>query len=336
MNTSGIAAAGNWIIDHVKIIDNYPQQEALSNILEERFGNGGSPYNILKNLAKLGANFPLHAVGLVGDDMLGKKIIQDCKENKIHTANLLTTSEAPTSYTDVMTVKNTGKRTFFHNRGANAFLDDTHIDFDKIDAKIFHLGYLLLLDKIDAILADGETLAAKLLKKASESGFETSIDIVSEASDRFKKIVPASLPYTDYLFINEYEASQLTGITIPEDISSYTDTLQKVGESILQMGVRKYVFLHSIYGVLCWDKQGNYIFQPALKIPAEKVVGSAGAGDALASGIMYGLHENLPLRESLLLGVSTAASCLFHPTCSGGILSKVEVLELGTEFGFIS
>ena len=65
---SGIIAAGNWLIDHVKLIDQWPPQDGLAHILGRTAGNGGGPYNVLKDLAKLRAAFPLEAIGLTGDD----------------------------------------------------------------------------------------------------------------------------------------------------------------------------------------------------------------------------------------------------------------------------
>ena len=61
---SGIIAAGNWLIDHVKLIDAWPDQDALANIRGQSWGNGGSAYNILKDIALMGGKFPLEAVGL--------------------------------------------------------------------------------------------------------------------------------------------------------------------------------------------------------------------------------------------------------------------------------
>ena len=58
-------AGGNWIVDHVKMIDRWPPQDALANIRSQFSSNGGSPYNVLKDLARLGASFPLEGVGLV-------------------------------------------------------------------------------------------------------------------------------------------------------------------------------------------------------------------------------------------------------------------------------
>src|SRR5271168_3859388 len=117
---SGLLAGGNWIIDQVKIIDVYPQREQLANIRAQSQGGGGSAYNILTDLAQLGAPFPLMGAGLVGEDELGRHILAHCRQNRIDCAHLASTPLAATSYTDVMTEERDGHRTFFHYRGANA------------------------------------------------------------------------------------------------------------------------------------------------------------------------------------------------------------------------
>ncbi|HMJ88785.1 MAG TPA: PfkB family carbohydrate kinase, partial [Candidatus Acidoferrum sp.] len=114
---SGILAGGNWIIDQVKLIDIFPQREQLANIRSQAaFGTGGAPYNVLIDLAKIGASFPLIGAGLVGKDAFGEQILADCKKNKIDTKFVKSSGAADTSYTDVMTEQKGGKRTFFHYR----------------------------------------------------------------------------------------------------------------------------------------------------------------------------------------------------------------------------
>src|SRR5688572_24228155 len=100
---NGLLAGGNWIIDQVKMVDVYPQREQLANIRSQSQGTGGAPYNVLVDLAKMGAKFPLSAAGFVGKDTLGQAILDDCAKNKIDTKYLKPTNQAPTSYTDVMT-----------------------------------------------------------------------------------------------------------------------------------------------------------------------------------------------------------------------------------------
>src|SRR2546421_2318405 len=106
----GLLAGGNWIVDQVKLIDVYPQREQLANIrCETRQGTGGAPYNVLVDLARIGAKFPLFGAGLVGKDALGDWIMRDCRAHGIDTRHLRATTKADTSYTDVMTEQANGR-----------------------------------------------------------------------------------------------------------------------------------------------------------------------------------------------------------------------------------
>src|SRR5437588_1025771 len=98
----GLLAGGNWIIDQVKLIDVYPQPEQLGNIRSQSQGTGGAPYNVLIDVAKAGARFPLFGAGLVGADDLGRQILEDCRKHRIDARHIRTTNKAPTSYPDVM------------------------------------------------------------------------------------------------------------------------------------------------------------------------------------------------------------------------------------------
>jgi sugar/nucleoside kinase (ribokinase family) len=69
-------------------------------------------------------------------------------------------------------------------------------------------------------------------------------------------------------------------------------------------------------------------------MPAGLVANTVGAGDALAAGVLFGLHEGWPMARSLELGACTAAASLMHPTCSGGVLPLAECLAFGREQGF--
>jgi sugar/nucleoside kinase (ribokinase family) len=330
----GVLSGGNWIIDHVKIVDLFPAQDTLANILDEHGGSGGSPYNILIDLAKFGATFPLEAVGLIGDDQDGQTILKDCAKHGIDTSGLRVTTEAPTSYTDVMTVRDTGRRTFFHNRGANALLDESHFDLAASNARIFHLGYLLLLDKLDAIAPDGSTGASRLLQQASGLGFKTSVDLVSEDSDRFAAVVRPILPHLDYLIINEFEAGRSTGVQVTVDGKIDLARLSEAAARLLESGVREWVVIHFPDGALARHANGEICLQGSVKIPPEKIRGAAGAGDAFAAGTLLGLHDGWPIRDCLRMAVCAAASNLFDPTCTGGILPLEECLRLGTGHGF--
>jgi len=333
---SGILAGGNWIVDHVKCIDAWPDQDALASIQSESWCNGGSPYNILKDLVRLGATFPVEAVGLVGDDADGTRIISDCSRHNIDVTQLHLTARAPTSYSDVMTDIGTGRRTFFHQRGANALLGLEHFDFTKTRARLFHLGYLLLLDRLDALDPANENrpLAVEVFRRARAAGLRTSLDCVSARSDRFRTVIGPVLPEIDILFINDVESEHLTGIALRKGNRLQPDSVRRAAAALLAMGVRKWVIIHFPEGACAMGADQQVIWQPSLRVPSTDIRGSSGAGDAFAAGVLHRLHEDASISGALLLGVSAAASCLYHATSSEGVLSAAQCLALSERLGF--
>lgn len=332
---SGIIAGGNWLIDHVKVIDAWPPQDALANILAESWGNGGSPYNILKGLAKLGAPFPLEGIGLVGGDADGERIIADCGRHGIGTAQLRRTNAAPTSYSDVMTERATGRRTFFYQRGANALLAPEHFDFSTTRAKIFHLGYLLLLDGLDA-LEGGRPRATEVLHRAREAGMQTSLDCVSENSDRAERIVKPVLPEVDILFVNDFEAEKITGVPMRTGESHRVGraAVESAARRLRDLGVREWVIVHFPEAVYALSGDGIGTWQSSVRVPTSEIKGTAGAGDALAAGILHGLHEGWAIGDALRLGVSAAAASLADATCSEGIQRVDDCLKMSSGWGW--
>ena len=333
-NRCGVLSGGNWIVDQVKLIDVYPQPEQLGNIRSQSQGTGGAAYNVLIDLANSGASFPLMAAGLVGRDSLGQQILEDCRKHAIDVQHLRTTSKAPTSYTDVMTEQLHGRRTFFHARGANALWRGDDLDFTRIRARLFHLGYLLLLDALDDSDPRFTTRAARLLANAQAAGVKTSVDVVSEDSDRFAKVVCPALKHVDYCILNEIEAGKTTGFQLRSSGNLDKVALRHAAGALLQNGVRELVVIHFPEGAFARTRKGDDIWQSSLKLPAKYIAGTAGAGDAFCAGVLLGLHEGWDLQRSLLTGVCVAAASLSHPTCTAGVKSLSSSLALAKKFGF--
>jgi sugar/nucleoside kinase (ribokinase family) len=326
----GILAAGNFIVDHVKVIDAWPQEQMLSNILTESQSNGGGPYNVLKDLAAMQAGFPLAACGLVGDDADGHWIRQDCAAHGIDVSQLHVTQARPTSYTDAMTVQGTGRRTFFHQRGANALFGPEHCVLEGSPFRFFHLGYLMLLDRMDTFASPGVTHAARLLAAARAAGMETSLDMVSTEHPDFHAIARSALPHTDHLMINESEASRVLQIPLSADDAP---ALLLAAGALLAAGVRSSVTLHTELGAVGVTAAGEQAVQASVRLPGGFSKGATGAGDAFAAGLLYGLHESLPLAERLRLAVCTAACSLRDPTPSLGMRPVADCLHLGQKWG---
>lgn len=332
MNRQGILSAGNWVIDHVKLVERWPEQDTLVVIDAEDRGTGGAPYNVLMGLSRLRAPFPLEGLGLVGSDADGQFILADCKAHGIDARQLRVCDSAATSYTDVITIRASGRRTFFHHHGANARLAPEHFDPRQTSCRIFHLGYLLLLNSLDLSDPDYGTRAARVLAAHRAAGVKTSVDVVSDLSKRFAEIVPPSLRHADYCILNELEAGHITGHPTRQGETLQLDGVKKSARRLLEMGVHELVVIHFPEGAYALSSNGQECVQGSLDLPEGYIKGTVGAGDAFCGGMLFGLHEGWKLEECLRLAVCNAAACLSHPTSTLGIRPLAETIDLARQF----
>ena len=326
MTRKGILAAGNLIVDHVKVIDLWPPEGMLAYVLEEVRSTGGGPSNVLIDLAKMEVGIPLYVAGIVGDDSDGEYVKERLSSFGINTSHIQLTREAATSFTDVMSDQNSGRRTFFHYRGANSILNDSHLERLPTPAKIFHLGYLLLLDGLDAVDPDFGVVAARVLSQKQSQGYCVSVDVVSESSERFQQVVTPCLEYVDYLIFNEIEAGRSTGFEIRDGNDRLkVDHLRRAAAKLIEGGVSELVAIHFPEGGYALTAAGQEFYQPSYIVEASELKGSAGAGDAFCAGLLYGLHEGLDLGTGLRLAHASARFNLTSPTCSDGAVPLTEL-----------
>ena len=325
MEKKGIIGAGNWLVDTVKTLDRFPKEGELCNIKAIEQGGGGGPCNVLFDLAAMTDKIPLYAAGVIGKDAYGDYLMDEIARRNID-SRFMTRSDVPTSFTDVMSAD--GKRTFFHCRGANAELGYEHLSKIDINAKIFYLGYLLLLDKLDSEDPDYGTPAARLLKEIQSKGILTLVDFVSESKEKFKRVTHAALPYIDILAINEIEAGNTFDIEIRrEDDSLDFANMKKALHAFMDAGVSNCVIFHMPECSAAIDKERNVYIAPSFLINRADIVGSNGAGDAFCAGVLYGIHENMPLDEILKLGAASSFFNLKSATASGGAVEIEKILQ---------
>ncbi len=326
MEKRGIIGAGNWIIDKVKTIDRWPGEGNLCNILSTVQAAGGGPANVLFDLAAMDPELPLYAAGLIGDDDDGNYLMQEIHRRGINADNMKRTDKYATSFTDAMS--GNGKRTFFHCRGANAALDAADLVDISAPAKFFYLAYLLLLDRLDAADPDYGTVAAKLLAALRAKGYRTVVDFVSEAPEKFRRIVLPALPHIDVLIVNEIEAAACSDLELRrEDGSLNHRNLPKAVDFLFEHGIHETVVIHFPEGAAARNQDGNFLYVPSCHIETADIVGSTGAGDAFCAGVLYALHQELPLEEALKLGSASSYFNLRSATASGGAVPLATMQE---------
>ncbi|SQL72897.1 Sulfofructose kinase [Escherichia coli] len=292
MERKGIIAAGNMLVDHVHQIIQWPERGWLAEITHSERSTGGAPLNVLLTLAKMRTGLPLQAVGLIGQDSDGDYIMAMLEQYHVNRQHVQRTTFAPTSMSQVMTDPS-GQRTFFHSPGANRLLDLPA--FDQLDntMKIFHLGYLLLLDSLDMPDDVYGTRSARLLAQMRDTGFETSLDLVSRKGDpRYQPLVLPALRHLDYLVINELEAGEFSGLEIRlPNGEPHIAHIAAAARELLDAGVRQRVVIHCPEGAWGETPEQGGVWIPSQKLEQREIIGSVGAGDAFCAGFLYGCHE---------------------------------------------
>jgi sugar/nucleoside kinase (ribokinase family) len=158
----------------------------------------------------------------------------------------------------------------------------------------------------------------KILKEAEKRGIKTSIDLVSEHSDRYKCVLP-TLPFVDNLIVNEVEAGALAGIE-PTD-----DNLVKIAERRLELGVKDRVIIHSPKIGLVKTRE-NLTVLPSYELPSGFIKGTTGAGDAFCSGALLGIYEGLSDLE-ILEYASLAAIASLRAVDATSAVEEISVLK---------
>ncbi len=318
----GILAVGNWIVDRIKVIDRWPREGELCNILEEKRAAGGGPCNVLFDLAALQTDLPLHAAGVLGSDNDGDWLFHEISRRGIGTDAVSRHPELPTATTDVMAAN--GRRTFFHRAGANAALTPEKLLTPPTPpVQFFYLGYPMLLAGLDAPDSVYGTGAARVLAAMRERGCRTVIDLVSGAPEKFQTVVPPALPHTDILVLNEIEAGHLSGFPLRrKDGTLLTERLPEALRHCFRLGVRELTVLHYPEGCCAATADGRIACRQSFPVAAAEIVDSTGAGDAFCAGFLFGLHEGLGPADLLDYAAAEARFNLLASGASAGAPSR--------------
>ena len=282
----GIVSAGNWLVDTIKFIRTYPAAGNLVTIEKIESGFGGCAHNVLADLSHMESGIPLYAGGCVGCDAQGDAIMSAIERMGIDSEGMCRV-DAATSYTDVMADMSTGTRTFFHHHGANALFGGEQVEKIKAEAKIFHLGYLLLLKRMDAADEEYGIVAARVLDGLQRRGFLTSVDVVSEEGDRFREVILPCLKYMSYFIVNEIEAGACFGHSLREAQGEILlDEVEAAARFQLEQGVNDAVVIHFPEGGFGMKASGEKCFEPSCRVAASEIVSSVGTGDAFCAAML--------------------------------------------------
>ncbi|MCR2823037.1 carbohydrate kinase family protein [Lederbergia panacisoli] len=237
---------------------------------------GGAPANVCATIARLGGN-ALFA-GKVGNDPFGHFLKNTLDSEKVDTSMLQLDKNYPTTLAFV-SLKENGERDFVFNRGADAFLLDDEINYEKLkNASILHFG------SATALLSDPfQSTYLNTMKFAQEEGKLISFDpnfrkdLWGGHQNEFVNLVKKCLSIANFVKVSDEE---LSIISSEKNISKGVEFFHNLGVKALAVTLGK-------DGTLISNGNQEEII-PSINVNS---IDSTGAGDAFVGAMLFQLAK---------------------------------------------
>jgi ribokinase len=268
---------------------------------------GGSGANTIFGLGKLGLKTGF--IGSVGDDPEGKILLNSFQKVQVDISGIKVKPDQRTSIVHGF-VDKYGERALYINPGANNSITDNDLDWEYIKNSRFIL-FTSFVDDLQLglqktiVRSIGEDAGNKIIYSPGALYSKRGYDEISELIENC------------YLcLLNIDELRNLTDMDLDEGAKKLIDN----GTKIVAVTLGKDG---------CFVTDGNIIHQePALDLEENKVVDTTGAGDAFATGFIYGLLNEMPIKTCSKLGNYIAAMCIQNFGARSGLPRADEIDDI--------
>jgi len=330
----GVLSAGTWCVDFNKSIARWPNEDTSNEVFEIDRQGGGAGFNMALDLKRLDPAFPVEAMGVVGDDDLGRFLLGECDAHGVARGALLALPEGATMSVDAFTVRESGRRTHFYHQGVAAEMTPDHFDFTATQAHILHLGLPGAHAAMDRAWRDEANGWVAVLRKARSVGLETNLELMTTSAARLAELARPCLPHLDMLIVNDFEIGALSDRqTRRADGTTDVPAVRRAVEEALALGAMRWAVAHFPEGAVIGGRDGTRLAMGSLAMPGSAIVGANGAGDAFAAGMLYGLHEMWPIEKALRLAHASAAASMRAVSTTAGVARVADCLALAEKWG---
>jgi adenosine kinase len=283
----GMAKGSMSLIDEARAAAIY---EAMGPAVEI---SGGSAANTIVGVADFGARAAF--VGKVKSDQLGGVFSHDIRSAKV-AFETKAAADGPATACSYILVTPDGERTMNTYLGAAQNLHPDDIDAAQIAAsQVTYLeGYLW--DPKDA--KDAFVKAASAAHAAQRRVALTLSDAFCVGRFRGEFLELMRKRTVDLVFANESELTSL--YEIADFDAALTQFRNDVGTGVVTRSEK---------GCVVVSKNG---VEAVPAFPVDKLVDTTGAGDLFASGFLFGLVREFPMRRAAQLGALAAAEVIQH------------------------
>ncbi|MCD1262462.1 carbohydrate kinase family protein [Shinella sumterensis] len=329
----GILTAGTWCVDYNRTVSHWPGEDGLAELFEEERHGGGSGCNLAVDIKLLDPAIPVETIALVGDDDDGRFLMATATTAGIDTRQMRTTGGVATQFCDAFVSRATHRRTHIFHAGTGALLTPEHFDFSETRMRFLHLGLPGVHRILDSPWHDEPNGWVAVLKKARAAGLLTNMELASIEPSLMAALVAPCLPHLDYLIVNDVEIGAIAGVETTRAGTPDANACIRAAQAVMQRGAMTLVAVHCPGFAIAVTRDGEHTVLPSVAIPESEIKGANGAGDAFAAGMIYGLHEEWTISQSLQLAHAAAAASLRSVSTTGAIVPWRECLSLAKTWG---
>jgi len=258
------------------------------------FSTGGFGTNTAVALSKLGLRTGF--IGVIGTDINGETILKELYEEGVEFLGVV--REGNSGYSIILMGDN--DRTILSYKGVNNLLDLRCINLTKIKTNWLFLGTML-------------NRSFNTIKEIARFGKENKIKIAANISlylaEYGVKKLSSYLKCLDIIILNKEE---LFALTNKRDIKESFYMLKKYSKGI---------FVVTDGANPCYAFDGAKVHKKVVK--KIKPIDMTGAGDAFASGFIYGIIKNRSIETCLDYGCLEASAVINKIGAKNGLLSEL-------------
>ena len=273
-----ITGVGAAVLDHLNLIEAYPQEDGSTHITQIICQGGGACATAVVAAHRLGMHGQM--ISTVGDDETGKMILDSLDDEGIDTTMMEIFPGGISPHSEIMVNPERGTRTKFV---CNNTLPPISWNDDQ----------KLLLKNSDVLHVDGTRYdnAMAAIALAREYGIPVSVDGCHMESDRALNRKMALM--SDILIMNARYPKLVAG----------TETTEEALEYFAANGPKVVISTQGTNGCLAWIDGKIEVF-PAYSV---KAVDSTGAGDVFHGAFLAAYIQGMDVRASIQYATIAAA-----------------------------
>jgi sugar/nucleoside kinase (ribokinase family)/ribulose-5-phosphate 4-epimerase/fuculose-1-phosphate aldolase len=305
-----VTVLGAHILDVLgRPVESIPPGQGSTRLTEIRATAAGTAAGPAVDLAKLGAD--VHAVGAVGDDLLGDMVAAAMARHGVDTSGLSRKSGVQTSAT-ILPIRGNGERPALHVPGATSLLELADVNLDRV-----RRSRALLVgapDALGGIVGDG---LAQVVAAARAGRALVAVDVLHPGRPQDLERIAGLLAMADWFLPNSDQLLALTG----------RDDLTSAIEDVLALGAGGVAVTRGADGcVIAWRGGGAPVSLPAIKVD---VVDTTGCGDGFTAGMLAGLLLGAAPVDAAWLGIACGS------LVATGLGSDAGIESLGQALNFL-